>query len=76
LPNVPKDQINKIARFLDAQGLPDQALKLSTDADHRFELAIQLKQLKLAVEILGNESFNEPKWRQVGDAALSEYKVY
>ena len=45
LPTVPKEQYNAIARFLEGQGLKEEALAVSTDADQKFELALQLGKL-------------------------------
>ena len=35
LPNIPKDQINGVARFLEAKGLVQEALDIATDPDYR-----------------------------------------
>lgn len=43
LPSIPQEQRNRVAHFLDAQGLKEQALDVSTDPDHRFELALQVQ---------------------------------
>jgi hypothetical protein len=40
-----------IARFLDTQGLKEEAVSLATDADYKFELALQLGKLELAFKI-------------------------
>ncbi len=45
LAQIPKDQHNRLARFLEAQDLKDLALQVSVDPEHRFELAMQLKKL-------------------------------
>ena len=50
------------------------ALEVSTDAEHKFELAVQLKRLDLAVEI-AKESDSEAKWKQLADLSLVEWKV-
>jgi Coatomer WD associated region len=36
----PQDQLNNVAKFLEARGLPEQALSVATDPDYRFELAV------------------------------------
>jgi len=74
LPSIPNDQRNRIAHFLDAQGLKEQALQVSLDADHRFELAVQLGKLEIAVEI-AKEAATEQKWKQLGDLALAHSKL-
>jgi coatomer subunit beta' len=42
LPSIPQEHRNRIAQFLDSQGLKEQALEVSIDPDHKFELAIQV----------------------------------
>lgn len=74
LPSVPKDQNNKIARFLEGQGYKELALKVATDAEHRFDLALALGDLEQAVEI-AREQDTEHKWKTVGDAALTAWNV-
>lgn len=45
LPKIPEGDRTRIAHFLEAQGYAKQALKVSLDPDHRFELAVQLGDL-------------------------------
>eukprot|EP00667_Euglena_gracilis_P003481 EG_transcript_3495 len=73
LPRVPENQRSKIARFLDAQGQKQIALEVSTDDEHRFELAIQLKKLEVAQDI-ASRSNNSAKWKQLGDLATQYCK--
>jgi coatomer subunit beta' len=70
LAKIPQSQYNKLARFLESQDLKELALEVSTDSEHKFELAMQCKKLDLAEKIL-YESESEHKWKQLGDAALS-----
>jgi coatomer subunit beta' len=74
LPSVPKDQNNKIARFLEGQGYKEMALKVATDPEHRFDLALSLGDLQQAVEIAGEQD-TEHKWKTVGDAALTNWDI-
>jgi len=74
LPKIPNEQRNRIAQFLDTQGLKEQALEVSIDPDHKFELAVQLGKLEVALEI-AKESATEQKWKQLGDLALSSSKL-
>ncbi|KAK3209526.1 hypothetical protein GRF29_69g2085367 [Pseudopithomyces chartarum] len=74
LPSVPKDQNNKIARFLEGQGYKELALKVATDPEHRFDLALSLGDLQQAVAI-AREQDTEHKWKTVGDAALAGWDV-
>ncbi|KAG7143210.1 hypothetical protein HYQ45_000461 [Verticillium longisporum] len=70
LSSVPQDQLNKIARFLEGQGHKELALEVATDSEHKFELALGLNQLDIALE-LAREADVEHKWKTVGDAALT-----
>ncbi|EGC32525.1 hypothetical protein DICPUDRAFT_49561 [Dictyostelium purpureum] len=69
LPKIPQDQRNSIAHFLESQGYKEKALEVSTDLDHRFELAIQLENLQIAHEI-ALKSESETKFKHLGDLAL------
>jgi coatomer subunit beta' len=70
LPSIPLDQHNRVARFLDAQGHKALALSVATDADFKFELALQLGQLNVAREIAA-ASPSDARWRLLADLALS-----
>jgi coatomer subunit beta' len=74
LPTIPQDQMNKIARFLEGQGHKELALEVATDPEHRFELALALNQLEIALQ-LAREADVEHKWKTVGDAALAAWEV-
>jgi coatomer subunit beta' len=74
LPSIPTDQLNKIARFLEGQGHKELALEVATDPEHKFELALALGQLPIALE-LAKEADAEHKWKTVGDAALTGWDV-
>ncbi|SCV72626.1 BQ2448_4163 [Microbotryum intermedium] len=77
LPSIAPEQRNRIARFLETQDLKELALEVSTDPDHKFDLAIQLDDLDTALALarssphLGSQS----KWRTVGDRALASWKI-
>lgn len=49
---IPSEHRNKIARFLEAQGLKAEALDIATDNDYKFELAVQLGKLDQAYKIV------------------------
>ena len=74
LPTIPADQLNKIARFLEGQGHKELALEVATDTEHKFELALALNHLDIALE-LAREADVELKWKTVGDAALTGWDV-
>jgi hypothetical protein len=71
LANIPEDQYNRIARFLEGQGLKELALKVTTDPEHKFDLALQCGNLELGREI-ALEADSQHKWKQLGDAALNQ----
>ncbi|KAL7753389.1 Coatomer subunit beta' [Sorochytrium milnesiophthora] len=73
LPTVPQDQRSKVARFLESQGLQELALDVTTDLEHKFELAAQLRKLDVAYAI-ASEINTEAKWKQIGDAALQSWR--
>jgi coatomer subunit beta' len=52
LPSIPEDQHNSVARFLESRGLTADALRVATDPDYKFELAVQLGELGVAREII------------------------
>merc|ERR1712137_1331595 len=71
LPSVPKEQRTRVAHFLEKQGFKQQALAVSADPEHRFELSLQLGDLKIAYQ-LANEAQSEHKWKQLADIATSK----
>ncbi|EER20354.1 COPI protein, putative [Perkinsus marinus ATCC 50983] len=68
---IPKALHNKVARFLEGQGHVREALEITTDKDHKLDLALNLGDLQMAGEIVG-ETVNYSKWKQVGDQALKQ----
>jgi len=48
LPTIPVEQHNSVARFLESRGLVADALRVATDSDYKFELAVQLGELGVA----------------------------
>ena len=51
LPTIPVDQCTRVAHFLEKQGFKQQALVVTKDAEHKFDLALQLGDLKTAYNI-------------------------
>ena len=74
LDNIPQDQKNKIARFLEGQGYKEMALEVATDPEHRFDLALSLNNLPIALDI-AREADVEHRWKTVGDAALTAWDI-
>ncbi|KAM7413597.1 hypothetical protein PAMA_020808 [Pampus argenteus] len=71
LPTIPKEQRTRVANFLEKQGFRQQALAVSTDPDHKFELALQLGELKTAYQ-LALEAESEQKWKQLAELATTK----
>jgi len=61
LPKIPTEHRNRIAHFLDAQGKKEEALAVSLDSDHKFDLAVQLGKLEVAYQI-AKELDSKQKW--------------
>ncbi|KAI0048076.1 coatomer protein [Auriscalpium vulgare] len=76
LPTVPRDQRNKVARFLEGKDLKELALQVTIDPDHKFDLSLQLDDLDSALDIVRSvpESEAESKWKSVGDRALAVWR--
>jgi coatomer subunit beta' len=74
LKEIPADQKNKIARFLEGQGYKELALEVATDPEHCFELALSLNNLAIALEI-ARKADVEHKWKTVGDAAITSWDL-
>lgn len=77
LNRVPAEQRNRIARFLETQDQRQLALSVSTDLDHRFDLAIALDDFDTALEIAraSPKAGSESRWRTIGDQALTRWNL-
>lgn len=62
LTSIPEGELNKVARFLDGQGHKELALEVATDPEHKFELALALNRLDIALE-LAKEANVEHRWK-------------
>merc|ERR1712070_573303 len=51
LPEIPEEHHSGLARFLETRGLIREALTVAKDPDFKFDLAVQLGELKIAKEI-------------------------
>lgn len=70
LPSIPKEHRTRVAHFLEKQGFKQQALAVSTDPEHRFDLALALGDLNIAKTLAG-EANNPQKWSQLAELAAS-----
>jgi len=76
---LPESLHNRVARFLENQGYQAEALQISKDDEHRFELATQLGKLQMAADIIVSISAQanpamppRGKWKNLGDVALEQ----
>ncbi|XP_014250764.1 coatomer subunit beta' [Cimex lectularius] len=74
LPTIPIQHRSRVAHFLEKQGFKKQALAVSTDPEHKFELALQLGDLEKAVA-LARDISSKSKWAQVAELATSQAKL-
>lgn len=67
LPNIPMAARTKVAHFLERQGFKQQAMRVTVDPEHKFDLAIQLDDVTTAYDLIKEEDVegNEAKWKQV-----------
>lgn len=73
LPAVPKSELNAVARFLESEGFKDLAFDITTDVNHKFELALTLNRLDLASDCIA--AGETSKWRQLGDKLLAAWDI-
>ncbi|XP_068249649.1 coatomer subunit beta' isoform X2 [Palaemon carinicauda] len=71
LPTIPPAHRTRVAHFLEKQGFKKQALAVSTDPEHRFDLALSLGELEVCHQ-LALEAGSEHKWRLVADLAQQQ----
>lgn len=51
LPTIPREQRTRVAYFLQKQGFKAQAMAVTCDPEHKFELAVQLGELRVAYQL-------------------------
>lgn len=71
LPTIPREQRTRVAHFLEKQGFKSQALAVTCDPEHKFELALQLGDLRVAYQ-LAKEAESEQKWKLLAELAISK----
>jgi coatomer subunit beta' len=79
LPNIPEAEYTKVARFLESQGFKEEAFAVTTDPDHKFDLALELGQTDMAHQLLletpeddKDSTDTHSKWKRLSDAALKD----
>lgn len=67
----------RLGQLTDIPDLKELALSVSTDPDHRFDLAISLNDLETALDLVraAPEAGSQAKWKLVGDKALSAWQM-
>uniref|UniRef100_A0A8C7GWT4 Beta'-coat protein n=1 Tax=Oncorhynchus kisutch TaxID=8019 RepID=A0A8C7GWT4_ONCKI len=71
LPTIPKEMRTRVTHFLEKQGFRRKALAVSTDSEHRFELALHLGELKITYQ-LAVKAESEQKWKQLAELATTK----
>ncbi|KAK7482524.1 hypothetical protein BaRGS_00026235 [Batillaria attramentaria] len=71
LPTVPREQRTRVAHFLEKQGFKSQAMAVTCDSEHKFELSVQLGDLRTAYD-LAKEMQAEQKWKQLAELAIKK----
>ncbi|GAX17924.1 hypothetical protein FisN_18Hh132 [Fistulifera solaris] len=79
LNDIPVEEYTKVARFLESQGFKEEALQVTQDPDHKFDLSLELGQVDLAHSILQeipaeekDTTDTQTKWKRLSDAALRD----
>lgn len=77
LAHIPESEYTTVARFLESQGFKEEALEVTMDADHKFDLALELGKIEIAHELMNETPAEEKdstdtmaKWKKLSDAAL------
>jgi coatomer subunit beta' len=79
LPAIPESEYTTVARFLESQGFKEEAMAVTSDPDHKFDLALELSHIDVA-HMLMEETAEEDKdstdtmakWKRLSDAALKD----
>lgn len=67
---VPETHVAKIAKYLESMDFKDIAYHVTTDEEHKFDLAVGLNKIRDAYEIAQKDETNYEKLRKVGDISL------
>lgn len=74
---IPEAEYTTIARFLESQGFKEEALEVTTDDDHKFDLSLELGKIDIAHSLMQEIPSDEKnsidtmaKWKKLSDAAL------
>lgn len=77
LGSIPESEYTTVARFLESQGFKEEALAVTTDPDHKFDLALELGHIDVAHTLMDETAEEDKdsietmaKWKRLSDAAL------
>lgn len=79
LSSVPESQYTTVARFLESQGFKEEALAVTADPDHKFDLSLELGHIDIAHALMEETPEEDKdatdtmaKWKRLSDAALKD----
>ncbi len=79
LPAIPESEYTTVARFLESQGFKEEALAVTMDPDHKFDLALELGHVDIAHALMDEIAPEDKettdtmaKWKRLSDAALQD----
>jgi coatomer subunit beta' len=77
--SIPESEYTTVARFLESQGFKEEAMAVTTDPDHKFDLAMELGQTDVAHSLLletpeedKDTTDTMAKWKRLSDGALKD----
>ncbi|ORZ33589.1 coatomer WD associated region-domain-containing protein [Catenaria anguillulae PL171] len=73
LPSVPETERDRLGQFLEKQGLHELALEVTTDTEHKFDLAVAAGKLDVALQ-LAIKVDQPAKWKIVAEGALAAWR--
>lgn len=74
LPKLPETELASIAKFLESHHFQEEAMNVTTDEEHRFALALELKHTEVAMSIADKQA-SDTKWSQLARLSLAEWNV-
>lgn len=75
LPSIGKRELEKLSLFLQGQGFLEEAIKVTNDSMRKLDLAISLKNVQLAMDLLSEKAEDKEigkYWSQIAEICLAE----
>ena len=79
LPSIPESEYTTVARFLESQGFKEEAMAVTADPDHKFDLALELGHIDVAHTLMEETAEEDKdstdtmaKWKRLSDATLRD----